>query len=82
VFAHDAGSNHAKSQSITKALAAITALQLGVSGEEGVAVSLLQFYASVRRALLDSALDFDAVTVARVRRDLGEIARALTAGQD
>lgn len=80
VFAHDAGSNHAKSQSITKALAAITALQLGVSGEEGVAASLRQFYASVRRALLDSALDFDTATITGVRRDLAEIARALTGG--
>jgi flagellin-specific chaperone FliS len=82
VFAHDSGSNHVKSQSITKALAAITALQLGVSGGEGVAASLHQFYASVRRALLDSALDFDAATVAGVRRDLAEIAHALSAGQD
>ena len=78
LFAHDSGNNLAKSQAITKALAAITALQLGVNGEEGVSAALRQFYASVRRALLDCALKFDAETIAAMRRDLHEIAGALT----
>ena len=82
VFAHESGSNHAKSEAITKALAAITALQLGVNGEAGVAGALHQFYAAMRRTLLDSALDFDIVTIAGVRSDLAEIASALTGGRD
>ena len=77
VYAHDAGNNHTKSQAVTKALAAITALQLGVSGEDGVAAALRQFYGSARRALLDCALDFDVATLAAMRRDLHEIAGAL-----
>ena len=81
MFAHQAGNNHGKSQSVTKALAAITALRLGVSGEEGVAAALRQFYASVRRALLNSALDFNAATIAELRRDLSEIAGALTSAK-
>jgi flagellar protein FliS len=77
MFAHEAGNNNSKSKAMTKALAAITALQLGVSGEEGVAAALRQFYGAARRALLDCALNFDAATVAAVRRDLHEIAGAL-----
>ena len=77
VFAHEAGNNHAKSQSVTKALAAITALQLGVNGEQGVAAALRQFYAAARRALLDCALDFDVAAIAAMRRDLNDIAKAL-----
>lgn len=77
VFAHDAGNNHAMSKAMTKALAAITALQLGVHGEVGVAAALRQFYGAARRALLDCALDFDPATVQTMRSDLREIAGAL-----
>ena len=77
LFAHAGGNNHAKSQAITRALAAITALQLGVAGNQGVAASLHSFYASVRRALLDAALDFAPARIAAIRQDLIEIAGAL-----
>lgn len=77
LFAHQSGNNQTKSKAMTKALAAITALQLGVSGEQGVAAALRQFYGASRRTLLDSALDFDVVAVEAMRRDLHEIARAL-----
>jgi flagellar biosynthetic protein FliS len=76
LFAGANGDNRAKSQAITRALSAITALQLGVRGEAGVADALRQFYGSVRRALLDSALHFDEGTIAAVRRDLADIAKA------
>lgn len=77
MFAHEAGNNNAKSKAMTKALAAITALQLGVSGEEGVAGALRQFYGAARRSLLDCALNFDPAIVAAMRNDLHEIAGAL-----
>ncbi len=77
LFAHESGNNHAKSQAITRALAAITALQLGVAGHKGIAASLHNFYASVRRALLDAALDFAPARIATIRQDLIEIASAL-----
>ena len=77
LFAHESGNNQARSQAITRALSAITALQLGVAGDEGVAGSLHQFYASVRGALLDAALDFAPRRIAAVRADLIEIAAAL-----
>jgi hypothetical protein len=38
---------------------------------------LQQYYASIRRALLDSALDFSPQTLATIRQDLTEVAAAL-----
>jgi len=76
-FAHRNGDNRAKSKAITRALAAVTALQLGISGSDGVAGALRQFYESARRALIDNALHFDAEHVAVIRQDFSEIASAL-----
>jgi flagellar protein FliS len=81
IYAHRSGNNHAKSKAMTKALAAITALQLGVSGEAGVAAALRQFYGATRRALLDCALSFDPAIIDAMRRDLHEIAGALVAAK-
>jgi flagellin-specific chaperone FliS len=75
------GDNQAKSQAMTRALAAITALQMGVAGDAAVAASLRQFYGAVRKTLLDSALSFDAGAVATMRLDLIEIAAALLAAK-
>lgn len=77
LFAHQSGNNQAKSKAMTKALAAITALQLGVDGDHDVAAALRQFYGASRRTLLDCALDFDVLTLDTMRRDLHEIAGAL-----
>lgn len=79
VFAHDRGDNLLKSQSLTRALSAITALQLGVSGESSVAQALRQLYEAARRSVLDSALTFDAATIGTVRQDFIDISRALNA---
>lgn len=81
LHAHASGDNQAKSQALTRALAAITALQMGISGDTGVAASLRQFYRAVRKTLLDSALSFDAAAITTVRQDLLEIATALMAAK-
>jgi len=73
------GDNALKSQSLTRALSAITALQFGVSGEEGIATALRQLYGAARRAILDSAVAFDPETIATVRADFLDIARAMQA---
>lgn len=77
LFAHERKDNAAKSEALTRAVAAITALQLGVKGTEGVAAALLQFYQAAKNALLDSVLAFDPVRIAQVRGDILEIASAL-----
>ena len=81
LHAHASGDNQAKSQALTRALAAITALQMGISGDTGVAASLRQFYGAVRKTLLDNALSFDAAAITTVRQDLIEIAAALMAAK-
>ena len=77
LFAAQTGDNRLKSQSLTRALSAITALQRGISSATGVGGALRQFYDSARKAVLDSVLDFDAATIGAIRRDCSEIAAAM-----
>lgn len=79
MHAAERGDNALKSQSLTRALSAITALQFGISGEEGMATALRQLYGAARRAILDSAITFDAATIATVRTDFAEIGKAMQA---
>jgi len=71
------GDNALKSQSLTRALSAVTALQFGVSGEDGMASALRQLYGAARRSILDSAIAFDAATIAAIRTDFLEIGKAM-----
>lgn len=77
LFAQETGDNRLKSASLTRALSALTALQLGVSPEQSVGPALIQLYASARRAVLDSVLDFDARTITSIRQDFIEIGKAI-----
>lgn len=70
------GDNPGKSQALTQALAALTALELGLVAAAPLAATLGQLYAAARRAVLDSVLTFDAPSLARVRQDFAEIAAA------
>jgi flagellin-specific chaperone FliS len=69
--------NGLKSRSLTRALSAITALQLGVTGEDGMAMALRQVYEAARRTILDCAIAFDAERLAALRTDFTEIGAAL-----
>ena len=77
LIAHQSGDNAAKSRSIVRALSAITALQLGIEGDQGVAGALRIFYEAARRTLLDSAIAFDPAAIGTVRGDFADIAAAL-----
>jgi len=77
IHAHGIGDNGLKSRSLTRALTAITALQLGVSGQGGVADALTQLYEAARRSILDSALRFDERRIGTLRTDFSEISEAL-----
>lgn len=80
IHAEANGDNGLKSRSMTRALTAITALQMGVSGDGGVSGALKQLYESARRSILDSALQFDSRRIATLREDFTEIGRALRQG--
>ena len=78
LIAQDRGDNRMKSEALTRAVSALNALQMGVSGSGDMADALHQLYASARRAVLDSVLAFDAATIGRIRQDFIEISAALT----
>jgi flagellar protein FliS len=48
IHAHGKGDNGVKSQALTRALSALTALQVGVSGDDTMAGALAQFYTAAR----------------------------------
>jgi flagellin-specific chaperone FliS len=80
LHAAEAGDNQLKSRSLTRALTAVTALQLGVSGEDGVAGALRHMYEAARRTILDCATDYDSRRIATLRTDFVDIGRALRGG--
>ncbi len=66
-----------RSQALTRALAAVTALDMGVDRAAPLAGPLLQIYGAARKAILDSVVAFDASQLEAVRQDFIDIARAL-----
>ena len=77
IHAGEIGDNSLKSRSLTRALSALTALQLGVTGEDAIADALRQLYHSAHASILDCALKFDAIRLQTIRDDFSEIAGAL-----
>lgn len=77
IHAHGNGDNGLKSRSLTRALTAITALQMGVSSAHEIGSALTQFYTAARRTILDSAIEFDPRQIETVRNDFSEIGRAM-----
>ena len=77
LIAQERGDNRLKSEALARAVSALNALQMGVSGEGAMADALHQLYTSARRSVLDCVLSFDADAVARIRQDFIEIAAAL-----
>ena len=75
-----AGDNQAKSAALTRALAAIAALQLGIDPGAAMAAALRQFYAGARRVLLDNVCDYDPAAIAALAGDVGDVSRALGGG--
>ena len=77
IYAQDHGDNSAKSAALTRAIAALTALELGVDATHPAGQPLLQLYQSARRTILDSALRFDSAKLETIRVDLLDIREAL-----
>lgn len=77
VYAAEAGDNARKSAALTRALAALTALQLGLDHGQPIAVTLATLFESARHTVLDSVIQFDAAALTRLKQDVTEIAGAL-----
>lgn len=69
--------NSAKSFALTRALAALTALQLGVDRSQPLGQSLHRLYEDARRVLLSSATTFNADQLETVKSDFAEISSAI-----
>jgi len=77
VHAAGRGDNGAKSAALTRAVAALTALQLGVNAEAPTGQALMQLYQAARTTILDSVLHFNPAKLAEIRQDFIEIRAAL-----
>lgn len=80
LFAHERADNRAKSEALTRAVSALTALLMGVSGEGETARALTHLYEAARRRLLDSVVVFKPEAVKELRNDFREISAAMTRG--
>lgn len=77
IIAHERSDPAARSKALTRALSAVTALDIGVDRSAPLAGALLQLYGAARQAILDCVVSFDGELLERVRQDFIEIARAL-----
>ena len=81
LLANERGDPAARSKALTRALTAVTALEMGVDRSAPLAGSLLLRYGAARRAVLDSVVSFDPAVLSPVRQDLLEIEAALRSAQ-
>ena len=81
LLANERGDPAARSKALTRALTAVTALEMGVDRSAPLAGSLLLLYGAARRAVLDSVVSFDPAVLSPVRQDLLEIEAALRSAQ-
>jgi flagellar protein FliS len=77
IHASGRGDNGAKSAALTRAIAALTALQMGVDPDAATGQALLQLYASARTTILDSVLAFNPAGLTQIRQDFIEIRAAM-----
>ena len=77
IHAHERSDNAAKSAALTRAVSALTALQMGVDVSNPTAAALVQLYQSARNAILDCVTRFDAATLRTIRQDFTEIREAM-----
>lgn len=77
IYAQGHGDNSGKSAALTRAVAAITALELGVDSTHPAGQPLLQLYQAARRTILDNALRFDPAQLETIRKDLLDIREAM-----
>lgn len=82
IRADERGDNRRRSASLTRALSALTALQLGIDPAAPGSGALQQFYGGVRQDVLASVPHFDAARLAAARSDIQDVARALLSADD
>jgi len=77
LHANERQDNSAKSAALTRAVAALTALQMGIDMANPTAKALVQMYQSARNAILDCVTRFNAGKLLEIRQDFTEIREAM-----
>lgn len=77
IIAHQRKDPAGRSKALTRALSAVTALDMGVDRSAPLAAALLQLYGAAKRTILDSVVSFDEQQLERMRQDFIEIGQAL-----
>ena len=81
MFAHESGLNARKSAAMTRAIAALVALEMGVDASSGgIGAALLTFYRSGKKIILDNVVRFDPEAMRRVTTDFEDVRKAVRAG--
>ncbi len=79
IFAESRQNSLLKSQSLTRSLSAITALQMGIDPDSAMGKALFQVYGAARQTILNSVVTFDAATLSAIRQDMIDIQSAIRA---
>jgi len=78
IHADEAGDMSRRSDALTRALAALTALEMGLDRNAPLAEALDHLYAAAREAILSSVVKFDVELLSEVKQDFAEIGDALS----
>lgn len=76
------GDNARKSEALTRALAALTALQMGLDPGQPITVALATFLESGRKAVLGSVVQFEPRAIERLREDVADLLEAFRHAPD
>lgn len=77
LLAYERQDSGLKSQSLTRALSALTALQLGIDPDSEMAEVLSGFYSAARKSVVESSVNFEPEKLRLIRDDFQEIRDAL-----
>lgn len=82
IHAHANGDAGRRSEGLTRAHAALTALEMGLDRTQPIATAMLQLYGAARERILRSVVTFDVAGLQTIRTDFREIGAALLGGTD
>jgi flagellin-specific chaperone FliS len=78
IHAHKAGDPARRSEGLTRAHAALTALEMGLDRSQPISAAMLQLYGAARERILRSVTVFDVSALEQLRSDFREIGAALS----
>ena len=79
IAGYERGDARLKSRSMTRAVTALMALQMGIDQSHDMAGLLNDFYSAARKSILASSVSFDAESLLEMRNDFRDLRHALGA---